>query len=167
MEKETFLDSVGNRTSIPRSQTLWSSLYTDGVLPPSDIHATRVFCYLVERGINKIVFLGRENMYCGRMLPTFRRHLSVYGSTVLLLDLGRFLKFLILYIVDSTAWTGDQPVARPLPTHRTTETQNKCTQTCVPRVGLEITIPAFERAKTVYALDRTAIGIGLGGIYFL
>jgi hypothetical protein len=38
-----------------------------------------------------------------------------------LLDLGRFFSFLILYTVGRTPWTGDQPVARPLPTHRTTQ----------------------------------------------
>jgi hypothetical protein len=42
------------------------------------------------------------------------------------LDLGRFSSFLI-YRVGGTPWTGDQPVARPLPTHRTTQTQNKRT----------------------------------------
>jgi hypothetical protein len=31
----------------------------------------------------------------------------------------------------------------------------------MPRVGLELTIPAFERKKTVHALDRTAIVIGI------
>jgi hypothetical protein len=46
-----------------------------------------------------------------------------------LFDLRRFFSFLILYTVDRTPWTGDQPVARPLPTHRTTQTQNKSTQT--------------------------------------
>jgi hypothetical protein len=51
---------------------------------------------------------------------------------------------------------GDQPVARPLPTNRTTQTQNKGKQPSMPSVGLEPTIPAFEREKTVYALDRTA-----------
>jgi hypothetical protein len=35
--------------------------------------------------------------------------------------------FLILYTVGRTPWTGDQPVARPLPTHTTTQTQNKHT----------------------------------------
>jgi hypothetical protein len=34
------------------------------------------------------------------------------------------------------------------------------TQTSMPRVGFEPTIPVFERAKTVYALDRAAILIG-------
>jgi hypothetical protein len=33
--------------------------------------------------------------------------------------------FLILYTVSWTPWTGDQPVARPLHTRRTTQTQNK------------------------------------------
>jgi hypothetical protein len=46
--------------------------------------------------------------------------LSVYSP---LLDLGQFFSFLILYTVGGTPWTGNQPVARPLPTHRTTQTQ--------------------------------------------
>jgi hypothetical protein len=57
-----------------------------------------------------------------------------------------------------TPWTGGQPVARPLPIHRTIQTQNKRTQTSMPGVGFEPTIPAFERAKTVHALDRAATG---------
>jgi hypothetical protein len=51
---------------------------------------------------------------------------------------------------------GDKPVARPLPKHRATQTQNKRTQTSMPRAGFEPTIPAFERAKTVHSLDREA-----------
>jgi hypothetical protein len=35
------------------------------------------------------------------------------------LGVGRFLSFLILYTVGRTPWTGDQSVARPLPTHGT------------------------------------------------
>jgi hypothetical protein len=50
----------------------------------------------------------------------------------------------------------DQPVPRPLPTHRTTQTQNKRTQTAMPRMGFETTIPVFERTKTVHALDGAA-----------
>jgi hypothetical protein len=34
-------------------------------------------------------------------------HLPTYGSTFLLLDLGRFFSFLILYRVGRTPWTGD------------------------------------------------------------
>jgi hypothetical protein len=33
--------------------------------------------------------------------------------------------FLILYTFGRTPWTGDQPIARPLLTHRTTQTKNK------------------------------------------
>jgi hypothetical protein len=50
-------------------------------------------------------------------------------------------------------WTRDQPVARPLPTHRTTQTQYKRTQTSMLRVEFEPTNPVFEwalgRATTV------------------
>jgi hypothetical protein len=60
---------------------------------------------------------------------------------------------------------GDQPVIRPLPTHRTTQTQNKHTQTSMPGVGFEPTIPAFERAKIVHALDRAATVIGTFPFY--
>jgi hypothetical protein len=60
-----------------------------------------------------------------------------------------------------THWTGDQPVVRPLPTHITTQTENKRTQTSMSRVGFEPTIPVFERTKTVHALDRAAAVIGL------
>jgi hypothetical protein len=67
---------------------------------------------------------------------------------------------LTLHTVGRTPWTGDQPPARPLPTHRTTQTQNKRTQTSMSRVGLEPTIPVLERAKTVHALDRAATVTG-------
>jgi hypothetical protein len=70
------------------------------------------------------------------------------------LHFGRFFRFLFLYTDCRTPWTGDQPVVRPLPTHRTTQTQNKRTQACMPREGFEPTTPVFERAKTVHALDR-------------
>jgi hypothetical protein len=72
------------------------------------------------------------------------------------------LQFRNLYHTDgSTSWTGDQPVARPLPTHRTTQTQNKRTHRYPWLwVGLELTIPALERAKTVDALERAGTVIG-------
>jgi hypothetical protein len=47
-----------------------------------------------------------------------------YGSTSLV-NLGRVFSFLIIYTVDGTPWTEEQPTVRPLPTHRTTQTQNK------------------------------------------
>jgi hypothetical protein len=45
--------------------------------------------------------------------------------------------------------------------HRTTQTWNKRTQTSMPRMGFELTIPVFKRAKTVHALDRAATVIGI------
>jgi hypothetical protein len=69
--------------------------------------------------------------------------------------------FVILDIVGRTPWTGDQPVAKPLPIHRTTQIQNKRIQTSMPQVGFESSTPVFERAKTVHALDRAATVIDL------
>jgi hypothetical protein len=59
-----------------------------------------------------------------------------------------FFSFLILYTVDRTPWKGDQTVARPLHTHRTTKTYNNVHTDIMPWVGLEPTTPVFELAKT-------------------
>jgi hypothetical protein len=80
-------------------------------------------------------------------------HLWLYSP---LLDLGRFFSFVIFYTAGRAPWTGDQSVARPLPAHRTAQTQNKGTQKFMPRVGVESTIPVFKQAKRVHALDRAA-----------
>jgi hypothetical protein len=80
-----------------------------------------------------------------------------------LLSPGLFYSCLVLYSVIRTPWTGDQPVATPLPTHRTTRTHNKRTQTSMTLVGSEPTTPMFGRAKTVHTLDRpTKLGVDLG-----
>jgi hypothetical protein len=55
---------------------------------------------------------------------------------------------------------GNQPVARPLPMRRTTQTQNKRIYTSMPRVEFEPTTSVLERAKTVHALDRAATVMG-------
>jgi hypothetical protein len=62
-------------------------------------------------------------------------------------------QFLNLYTVGRTPRTGDQPVAKPVSTHRTTQTQNKRTQTSMHRVGFEPKIPVFERASVIGPLD--------------
>jgi hypothetical protein len=77
------------------------------------------------------------------------------------LDFCRFFSLLILYTVGRTPWTGDQPVARPLPAHRTTQTQNKRTQTSMTRVRFKLTTPMFERAETAHVLDPTATVMGI------
>jgi hypothetical protein len=50
-------------------------------------------------------------------------------------------------------------------TQSTTQAQNKSTQAFMPQVGSEPTIPVFERAKKVHALDRTSTVIGSLFIY--
>jgi hypothetical protein len=67
------------------------------------------------------------------------------------LNLGRFFSYLILYTVGWIPWMGDHPVSR-----HTEQTQNKRTQTFMPRVGFETRNPVFEWAKTAHALDRAA-----------
>jgi hypothetical protein len=54
----------------------------------------------------------------------------------LLLHLGRFFCFFILYTVSRTRV---KPVARPLPTYRTAQTRTKRTETSMPWVGFEPT----------------------------
>jgi hypothetical protein len=90
---------------------------------------------------------------------------SIYLSVCLwlyspLLDLGRILSFLPFLHSREDSLTGNRPVTRGLPAHRTAQTQNRLTQTSMPQVGFEPTIPLFERAKTVYAIDRAATVIG-------
>jgi hypothetical protein len=88
-------------------------------------------------------------------------HLFFYLSIYLSIYLVRFFSFLILHTVGRTQLTADQPVERPLLTYRKTQTHNKRTQTSMPWVRFQPTIPAFERAKKVHALDRAATVIGL------
>jgi hypothetical protein len=59
---------------------------------------------------------------------------------------------------------GDQHVTRPLPTHRTTQTQNKLTQISMPGMGFEPKVPVFQRTKTVHASDSTVTVTGPDGI---
>jgi hypothetical protein len=90
-------------------------------------------------------------------------HSFIYSSVTLQPSVGPWslLQSRNLFYVDGrTPWTSDQPDPRPLPTHRTPWPQNKRTQTCMPWVGFEPIIPAFEETKTIDALDRAATVIG-------
>jgi hypothetical protein len=66
------------------------------------------------------------------------------------LGLVGFFSFLVLYTVGRSPWTGDQPVARPPRTHRTTPTQNWHSHSFEP------TIPVAEWANRGHAVDREA-----------
>jgi hypothetical protein len=113
-------------------------------------------------------------LFGGRWLETnvsepFASNGCFSGSTILALSKYIFslwlynpcgswslFQFLNPYTVGRTPWMGDQTVARPLHTHRTTQTKSKYTPTNMSRVGFEPTIPVFKRAKTVHTLDRAA-----------
>jgi hypothetical protein len=92
-----------------------------------------------------------------------KKNLSISLSVALQIFFGTWplFQFLNLYTVGRTPWTGDRSVARPLPTHRTIQTQNKRTHTSMPRVVFEPMIPLLKRAKTVHTLDRAATVIGV------
>jgi hypothetical protein len=61
---------------------------------------------------------GTSCSYINYIFPSLSMAYSPSGLNCL-------FSFLILYTVRRTPWAGDQHVARPLPTHRITQTQNK------------------------------------------
>jgi hypothetical protein len=73
-----------------------------------------------------------------RMMPWLEHVAILFPSLYSPLNPGCFFNFLIPYAVGRIPWTGKQPIARPPPTHRTTQTQNKRTQISMLRVGLEL-----------------------------
>jgi hypothetical protein len=78
-------------------------------------------------------------------------------SLMALQPLWTLAAFSVSWSIGRTPSTGDQPVAMPLPTHRTTQTQNKRTQTSMPWMGFEPTIPVFERTKMVININWSNI----------
>jgi hypothetical protein len=86
--------------------------------------------------------------------PQLLSYLAISGCTALV-ELGRFFSSIIY--TQSVGLLGREispPQGRYLHTEQHTNTQNKRTQTSMPRVGFEPTISGFELAKTVHALDR-------------
>jgi hypothetical protein len=78
-----------------------------------------------------------------------------------------FIQFRNHFSDGRTPRTSDELVARPLPTHRTTQTQNKrihTHQTSMLWAGFEPSIPASERAKTVHALGSATTVTGVSNI---
>jgi hypothetical protein len=119
------------------------------------IHKHTLYIYIYTR------WFKYDRDLCG--LFTHKSVLVIFESPCIWLysslDRGRFFSFLILYAVGRTPLTGDQPVARPLPTLDNIR-QNKRTQRSRPWAGFEPMIPVFVRAKTIHALDRAATAIG-------
>jgi hypothetical protein len=108
-----------------------------------------IICYKKLQGklSDTLVVIHRAVFYsCHLFIHSF-----IDGSTDLYWAPGHFFSFPILFAVGRTPWTRDQPVARPLPTHRTAQKQNKRRQTSMPQVGFEPTPAVFDRMKTVHA----------------
>jgi hypothetical protein len=113
-----------------------------------NIHICYVLNRLPVRSRSFLLILKMGNEMLVSIVTTdLSIYLSIYLSVCLsvhvwlyspLLDLGRFFRFLIH-------------------TQRATQTQNKGTQTSMPRVRFEPTIPASERPKTVHELDRAPL----------
>jgi hypothetical protein len=102
--------------------------------------------------------------YCSQIPPTPRYHSFIHSSMALqpFVEPWPLLLFRNIFYTDGkTPWEGDQPLARSLPTHRATQTQNKSSQTTMPWEEFDPTIPMLERAKTVHVLDHAATVIGL------
>jgi hypothetical protein len=78
-----------------------------------------------------------------------------HDSTALLSRFGRSSILSVLCIANRTPSVGDQPVIRPQPTHRITETRNKHAETYKPRVGFEHMMPVSEWGNVVDALNLT------------
>jgi hypothetical protein len=97
--------------------------------------------------------------------------LSIYGSTALV-DVGCYFSFLMYTQSVGFLGRGISP-SQGRSLHTKQHTQNKRTQTSMPWVGFEPTIPVFERAKTFHALDRAStvngrfmVNIGKYGFVF-
>jgi hypothetical protein len=125
------------------------------------VEATKAWSYrlpLVPRSriCGSIHPLSHTCSWCNIYLVNHRDYISIYlwlyGP---LLDFGFSFSLLIAYTDDTTPWTGDQSVARSLPTRRATQTQNKHIPNIHASSGIW-TQDLSVRAKTVRSLDHAA-----------
>jgi hypothetical protein len=68
-----------------------------------------------------------------------------------------------LFTIGRTPWTCDQPVAKPLPKHRTAQTQNKhiyYTLNINAQGGIQTRNHGLRAIETVHAWDRSATATG-------
>jgi hypothetical protein len=151
---------------VPKVSLTSKSINTIGAGNPYNaIHDARCKHFLLNLGLVSFIFPPKLSVCLIRhhAMKTYRKvegiHSFTYTSMALQPLVGPWplFQFRNLFQTDgSTPWTSDPPVARPLPTHRPTQTQIKRRQATTPRLGFEPTTPAFERAKWVRALDRAA-----------
>jgi hypothetical protein len=85
--------------------------------------------------------------------PTY---LPTYLPTVLQSSVGPWplFSFLILYTVGRTPWMGNQPVIRPLPTYRRTQTHNKRNIDIHASSGIRIHDPSVRASEDNSCLSQ-------------
>jgi hypothetical protein len=163
-------DYAQNRIILLRFEVLWSGMLCHNILPPSSrsnckLRKQQNFlavwfyhkCIYILIIIFVVVLLYFNVPYHFHQQPACFPHIILLLLILLLLllllllysslvGLGHFFSFLILYTVGRTPWTRDQPFARPLPTHRTTQTQNKRTQCRHPCLQWDLN-PRFQHSS--------------------
>jgi hypothetical protein len=99
--------------------------------------------------------------------------LCIYGFTALLLDLGRFCSLMIFHTIGRTPWTGDQLIARPLLTRRTTHRINAHKYPCLewdsnPRVQCSSGRKQFmsQTARRLSSADEPVLPATKGQLFF-
>jgi hypothetical protein len=88
---------------------------------------------------------------------------SIHSSMALQPFVGPWplLQFRHFFYTDGrTTWTSDQPVARPLPKHRTTQHRINAHTDIHALSGIRTQDPTFERTKRVHVLHRASTVIG-------
>jgi hypothetical protein len=123
-------------TEMSTRKFVWGVKRSRRIMRTSPQSANRFVCkcgnldvlqtYGPPRFVRRIAFKCK---YCRltHIVSSFRHGLLLLLLLLLqsvFFGLGSFLSFLILYTVGRTPCMGDQPVARPLPTCKTTQTQN-------------------------------------------
>jgi hypothetical protein len=121
-------------------------------------------------------FTARDTTQYGLRYVQFNSHFTkvdVFDSLIKVPEIGALVN-VIFFLTGSTALVSPDPfqfpdlftvgklVARPLPKHRTAQTQkNTYThQTSMPKAGFEPSITAHERLKALHASDRSAAATG-------
>jgi hypothetical protein len=125
------------------------------------INRTQIFSICVQAAS---VFISMYSIRADLSVENWSQHslslcpsvwLSLYGSTVLLLDFARF-SFSCSY-TQSVGLLGRGSAGCKAATYTQNNTkQMHAIQTSMPWVGFEPKIPAFERANTVHAANNTA-----------
>jgi hypothetical protein len=127
--KPMFQISAWKEASLLRHRKFWSWLLYDTRVSVTTQITNSLTNWLAQQLISRLVRQLTDMIVwlTGCLINCFTS-LTLSMAVQPFVGPWQFFRFLILYTVDRTPWMGDQPVARPLPTPRTTQAQNKRTQ---------------------------------------